>query len=93
MLAMGVPHLITYLQPYATAVELGNCSSEGHTPAHRVRYKVIIDGPGLAYHIYYRLLAWKTKSSNAFDAAPSYEELGRGAVIFLDELQKHHIVM
>ncbi|KAI9881630.1 MAG: hypothetical protein M1830_000195 [Pleopsidium flavum] len=90
---MGIPHLITYLQPYATANELGNCTSDDRVSAHRARSKVIIDGPGLAYHIYYRQLAWMTKSNNAFDASPSYEDLGKGAVTFLDELQKHNVVI
>jgi len=35
---MGIPRLITYLEPYATPAELSGS-------------KVIIDGPGLAYRL------------------------------------------
>lgn len=77
---MGIPRLITYLEPYATPAEL----SGG---------KVIVDGPGLAYHIYHRLLATKPRADNAIYAAPTYAELGHSTVMFLDELQKHNVIM
>lgn len=77
---MGIPRLIAYLEPYATPAELSGC-------------KVIIDGPGLAYHIYYRLLASKSRADNAIYGAPSYAELGESAVFFLDELQTCNIIV
>lgn len=77
---MGIPRLITYLEPYATPAEL----SGG---------KVIVDGPGLAYHIYHQLLASKPRADNAIYAAPTYAELGQSAVCFLDELQKRNVVV
>ena len=77
---MGIPRLITYLEPYATPAELSDC-------------RVIIDGPGLAYHIYHRLLASNPRADNAIHGAPSYEELGDGAVYFLDELQSRNVVV
>lgn len=77
---MGIPRLITYLEPYATPAELNGC-------------KVIIDGPGLAYHIYYRLLASKSRTDNAIYGAPSYRQLGESAVHLLDELQKRNVTV
>lgn len=90
---MGIPRLTTFIQPYGVAIGLGDSSSADQKNPERVSHKVIIDGPGLAYHIYYRLLACKTESRNPFEAAPSYEELGKGVLDFLDELQKHNIIM
>ena len=49
----------------------------------------IVDGPSLAYHIYYRLLAHKPRTLNVFDATPSYEQIGEGFLAFLEELQAH----
>ncbi len=77
---MGIPRLITYLEPYATPAELSGS-------------KVIIDGPGLAYHIYHRLLASKSRADNAIQNAPTYAELGQSAGYFLDELQTHNVTM
>lgn len=77
---MGIPRLITYLEPYATPAELGGC-------------KVIIDGPGLAYHIYYRLLSAKSRADNAILGAPSYAELGESTILFLDELQTRNVTV
>ena len=91
--AMGIPRLITYLQPYATAVELGRCFSATEDIDESALCSVIVDGPGFAYHIYYRLLAWRHESCSAINAAPSYEEIGEAALLFLNELEKHNITM
>ena len=77
---MGIPRLITYLEPYATSAELRGC-------------RVIVDGPGLAYHIFYRLVASKSSADNAILHAPSYRELGESAICFLDELQRCGVFM
>ena len=53
----------------------------------------MIDGPGLAYHIYYRLLAHKNPILNVYDAIPSYAEIDRGTVAFLDELHNYGLTM
>jgi hypothetical protein len=71
---MGIPHLITYLRPYA---ELKSLAGQD----------VIVDGPGLCYHIYYRRLGWRPEARNPFEAAPSYQELGRATVEWLDGLR------
>ena len=54
--------------------------------------KVIVDGPGLAYHIYYRLLA-RDSISTAIDAVPTYHEIGLAFRAFLDALQDRNIIV
>ncbi len=86
---MGIPGLTAKLLPYATSAKLGTYHED---QSHDIS-RVIIDGPSLAYHVYNRLLACKPASLNALDANPSYEELGRGALVFLDALTEHNVVM
>lgn len=86
---MGIPGLTAKLQPYAVPAKLGSY----HLDASQDTSRVIIDGPSLAYHIYYRLLACKSASLNALDAAPSYHDIGQGALVFLDALREHDVVM
>ncbi len=92
---MGIPRLTSHIQPYLIPTVLG-CStsnSKSHPNSQNGPEKLIIDGPGLAYYLYYRLLAHKPDSLNSLDAVPSYDELGKATLIFLDELQAHHVTM
>jgi hypothetical protein len=75
---MGIPHLITYLRPYATSVDL-----TGHS--------IVIDGPGLAYHVWHICLSSQPQYRNPFEAAPPYRLLGETAIKWLDELQAHNV--
>jgi hypothetical protein len=77
---MGIPHLITFLRPYA---ELESLS--GHN--------VIIDGPGLCYQMHYSLLGRRTEARNSFEAAPSYEELAEAAIEWLNGLRESGAVV
>lgn len=74
---MGIPRLIRRLEPYATTINLNENVKN-----------LIIDGPGLVYHIYYRLLKTKDPSLNAIDATPSYSELLAGIIVFLLQIEK-----
>ena len=93
---MGIPHLAQLLQPYAVSTVLG-CK----TPAckkHKLQQgilerEIIIDGPGLAYHVYYKILAHKPRTLNAVDAIPSYSEIGNATITFLDELVSYGLRM
>lgn len=92
---MGIPRLTSHIQPYLIPTVLG-CSTpdcKNHPNFQKAPEKLIIDGPGLAYYLYYRLLAHKPYSLDGLDAVPSYDELGRAILIFLDELQDHHVIM
>ncbi|KAG0646855.1 hypothetical protein D0Z07_6126 [Hyphodiscus hymeniophilus] len=77
---MGIPYLITYLRPYA---ELKSLAGQD----------VIVDGPGLCYHIHHRCLGRRTEARNSFEAAPSYGELGLATVEWLDGLRDNGAVV
>jgi hypothetical protein len=77
---MGIPHLTTFLRPYA----------ETESIAGR---QVVIDGPGFAYHIYYTRLSARPAASNPFEAAPSYEELKQACIAWLDEIRDSNVEM
>ena len=90
---MGIPRLTSHIQPYLTPTVLG-CSTpdcEEHCTPQRKPVSLIIDGPGLAYYLYYGLLAHKSYHFSGLDDLPSYDELGRATVVLLDEMQKHRI--
>lgn len=93
---MGIPRLAGHLQPYSVNVTLGHKTNGGNGDVQddpTEPSKLIIDGPGLAYYIYYRLLANRSGFLNAFDAAPSYREIGTAFVGFLGQLETHHVEM
>jgi hypothetical protein len=77
---MGIPHLITFLQPYAEAESI-------------VGRHVVIDGSGFAYHIYHACLSARPAAWNPFEAAPSYEELGKASIAWLDGLRDNNVEM
>ncbi|MCJ1404006.1 hypothetical protein MMC11_007230 [Xylographa trunciseda] len=82
---MGIPRLRGLLESYFQTSTLG-CSDPGCRDHIRSSKPVIIDGPGLVYVIYYRLLACKPTSLNAIDAQPTYEEIGTAVLLFLQTL-------
>ena len=86
---MGIPRLTNRCLPYSIDTIIG--CSDPDCGLHKARSSLVIDGPGLAYHLYYRLLSNKPITLNAIDAQPSYEEVGRAAVLYLRELQNHNI--
>ncbi|APA15918.1 hypothetical protein sscle_15g106880 [Sclerotinia sclerotiorum 1980 UF-70] len=77
---MGIPHLITFLRPYATLSSL----NDKH---------IVIDGPGLAYHIYHICLSARKSAGNYFEANPSYKELGETVLAWLDGLERSGAVV
>ena len=91
---MGIPRLTSYLEPYSVPGLLG-CDSFA-CPIHNPQIHsscIIIDGPGLAYHIFYRILAHKPASWNAIDAMPTYQEIGELTVLYLQELEKRGVCL
>ncbi|KAG9244562.1 XPG domain containing-domain-containing protein [Calycina marina] len=69
---MGVPHLLSHLQPYAEPKRLAG--------------DAVIDGPGLAYHIYYICLKNKPWAKNGLEAIPTYDEIGATTIAWLNGL-------
>jgi len=91
---MGIPRLTSHLQPYATSTILGcrtrDCSYHRRDQEER---KIVVDGPGLAYHIYYKVLSQSSTVLNAYDAAPSSADIGQATTAFLHELELHGLLM
>ena len=93
---MGIPYLAQLLQPYAVSTILG-CKDE-QCKRHRIDLagsarNIIIDGPALAYHVYYNVLKEKPNLLNAFDAIPTYTETCIAFLAYLEELESYGLVM
>lgn len=74
---MGIPHLKSYLQPYAENGIIKPCS-------------VTIDGPAFAYHIYG--LCTRELGSSPFEQ-PSYKLLGETAIAWLEQIANYGFSM
>lgn len=77
---MGIPRLINRLEPYA---ELEALTGQD----------VVIDGPAFAYHVYYLCMKSKTGARGAFQAIPSYGDISRVAIEWLETLEGHGVSM
>jgi hypothetical protein len=77
---MGIPHLTTFLHPYAESTALDGEDA-------------VVDGPALAYHVYYSCLSRRPTARNPFEAAPSYKEIGVAIIEWLDRLRMSGITM
>ncbi|KAL8758965.1 MAG: hypothetical protein Q9184_003770 [Pyrenodesmia sp. 2 TL-2023] len=89
---MGIPRLAGHLQPYAVTSTLGSEAvdfSDHVFDTSTSPSQIIIDGPGLAYQIYHRLLAHRAISLKGLDAIPSYSEIGAALIAYLDCLRAH----
>lgn len=89
---MGIPHLTRLLQPHAIPTVVG-CKTP-QCKKHRFQrgaslQQIIIDGPGLAYHVYQKILDQKPRTINALDAMPTYSELGYATIALLNELESY----
>ncbi|CAD0040469.1 unnamed protein product [Aureobasidium pullulans] len=82
---MGIPHLTHSLSPYGDKVVLPQ------NPANHEN--AIIDGPSLAYHVFYVCIARRTGTRNALEAAPTYQELGQAAVDWLEQIEQYGLKM
>lgn len=83
------------LEAYATSTTIG-CKTLGcdrHPPFNGQRIKAVIDGPSFAYCIYHRLIREKPDWLTAVEIVPSYDEVGKGALAFLNELESYGVVM
>ena len=92
-LVMGIPYLTKHLLPYADSVLLSGESDDqklDETPQVR---SVVIDGPSLVYHVYYRLLAWMSPVHDVLDVQPTCNEVSRAVVTCLLELNRLGIKM
>ena len=77
---MGIPHLITNLRPFADPNSLAG-------------QHAVIDGPGLAYHVYFLCLAWQPRARNPFEAIPSASLIQQALLKWLDVLQANGVIL
>jgi hypothetical protein len=72
---MGIPHLISTLQPYAEKVESRSID------------RVVIDGPNFAYHIYKRVLYSQIveRGAKKLVNVPTYSDVNQEAIRWLDQ--------
>jgi len=82
---MGIPRLLHLLEPYATPIVFNSKSEYGP--------KAVVDGPGLAYHAYYRALTLRHAARNALEAIPSYADVVQVALLWLQTLQSNGLEM
>jgi len=82
---MGIPHLTHSLSPYGDKVVLPQNPADNQN--------AIIDGPSLAYHVFYVCIARRAGARNALDAAPTYQELGQAAVDWLEQIETYGLKM
>lgn len=83
---MGIPHLTRRLSPYAETVWLGKSNNDTKKEA-KIISSVVIDGPGLVYHVYYCLLCRMEQHLNPISAQPSNNEVSIGVMMFLLHLR------
>lgn len=87
---MGIPRLTSDLARHGEPVRLGQSTTRSDIPT--VRY-VVIDGPSLVYHVYYRLFSLTSSKSNPLQAQPSSLEVQHGVRTLLTKLQDHGVEM
>ena len=80
---MGIPHLSHQLQPHGTKLVLARVA-----PDSKEQVSTIIDGPSLAYQCFYICMSRRSAARNAYEAAPSYRELGEAAVQWLQQIEQ-----
>ena len=85
---MGIPHLTRHLLPFSETVTLSG--EHGYPQQEGSPYvsSVVIDGPSLVYHVYFRLLSWATSARSVaiFDAQPTCHEVSIGVMMYLLQL-------
>jgi hypothetical protein len=71
---MGIPHLTSFLRPYAELDSLAGRNA-------------VIDGPGLAYHIHHLCMSSRVSDRKPSVESLSYAEIGNATIEWLDGLQ------
>lgn len=88
---MGILHLKRHLQPHASTVWFGT----GYNAPDGAKQitSVVIDGPSLVYHVYYRLLSRMEEWFNSVDIQPSSDEVSIGTMRFLLGLRDMNVAV
>ena len=97
---MGIPGLLTLLQPYGKITSrrcsAQDCEEHANWSLQPIE-NVIVDGPCLAHFVFRRLRAhYKNRLPAGLcptEYAPSYDEIGEGVVAYLDQLKGCGLMM
>lgn len=79
---MGIPRLTRHLRPFSDAVLLEGRLQKRQDGVGHVQ-SVVIDGPSLVYHVFWRLLSWSDSRIGFPDAQPTCNEVSCGVMIYL----------
>ncbi|KAB8213654.1 XPG domain containing-domain-containing protein [Aspergillus novoparasiticus] len=79
---MGIPRLTRHLHPFSEAVLLEGRLQKRQDGVGHVQ-SVVIDGPSLVYHVFWRLLSWSDPRTGFPDAQPTCNEVSCGVMIYL----------
>lgn len=82
---MGIPRLTQHLQPFSDTVLLGRRLNSQQEEQNHVE-SIVIDGPSLVYHVYWRLLSWSDPKLNFPNSQPTCNEVSCGVMICLLQL-------
>lgn len=88
---MGIPRLTALLHPYATPIEW--LRPGGVVVFKKPPPKLIIDGPALAYFIYYQCLSSETSTGSAREVMSSYERLSKTVIEWLNDIEEFGITV
>ena len=87
---MGIPYLRKHVRPYGEKIVLAKREG-GATTGSPTR--LVVDGPSLAYHVYHRLYRQLSTDHGPFHGVPSYQQLSRGIVEYLQKLEEFGLNM
>ena len=68
---MGIPRFLGHIRPYGVPTVL--CCATANCNEHPKNPMIVIDGPGMAYYIYSRVLAYKSSLIESIDGVPSID--------------------
>ncbi|KAI1003859.1 hypothetical protein K3495_g4351 [Podosphaera aphanis] len=77
---MGIPRLLTHLNPYGIQEPLRNVD-------------VVLDGHAFAYHVYELCIRGRSNEHHALQVQPTYREITEKAIAWLDLLQGYDVVV
>ena len=87
---MGVSHFTSDLSRQGDPVILGRQSPGDNRPSMQ---SVVIDGPGLVYYVYYRILSFQPTAPDPLLLQPTPSEVSDGVVFLLSNLLNNGVEM
>lgn len=79
---MGIPHLTQHLLPFSDTVLLSRKVEAKQEEPQNID-SIVIDGPSLVYHVFWRLQSSSGQKANFPDSQPTCNEVSCGFMICL----------